>query len=166
MALDLGPLPEAQVDTVARTDFNDAMNTIDSSFPLQTIDIGDAQVTPAKVEAGFGRFVPRNCAAIDFSIGAPFAADGNLHANGLDVSGIVPPEAIAVLLLVEFSGAGFFQLFANQTTMIKNSLRIQNSNIELPLILNLDTVAADRLIDYKLSAGSAAGNVTVLGWWV
>jgi len=51
MALTSGNLPHAEIDSVARNDFNDAMAQLDAAFPLQTADIGNLQVTEAKIAA-------------------------------------------------------------------------------------------------------------------
>jgi len=51
MALTSGNLPHAEIDSVARNDFNDAMTQLDSAFPLQTADIDNLQVTEAKIAA-------------------------------------------------------------------------------------------------------------------
>ena len=51
MALTSGNLPHAEIDSVARNDFNDAMAQLAAAFPLQTADIGNLQVTEAKIAA-------------------------------------------------------------------------------------------------------------------
>ena len=51
MALTSGNLPHAEIDSVARNDFNDAMAQLNAAFPLQTADIGNLQVTEAKIAA-------------------------------------------------------------------------------------------------------------------
>lgn len=100
MALNTGPLPKGIPTSVARTDFNDAMNQLDAAFPLQAVNIanplrmktgvynGDGTTPRAIIGIGFKpRFVivyvhvageyPNPCLKTDqdlFFSGAPFLA--------------------------------------------------------------------------------------------
>jgi len=57
MALSSGNLPHAEIDSVARNDFNDAMAQLDAAFPVETDNIKDANVTDEKLDKlNKGRF--------------------------------------------------------------------------------------------------------------
>lgn len=132
MALNAGVFPTALVGSVARTDFNSARDIINNSFPIQTIDIGNLQVTTgklallavlaaqlaadavetikiknlnvttAKAALGFGRYVPVPSSAWQYAIGG-LTADGAWHNDSLDFTGVVPAGAIGIVLRVSIS---------------------------------------------------------------
>jgi hypothetical protein len=114
------------------------------------------------------RFVPRNVAVDDFTIGAPFIADGALYPNQLDLSAIVPAGAKAVKLMIGVDVASELILFANQTTMIRNMIDTGTPMVgkNITVDINLDQVADDRLIDVTCAVGSTLCQVAVLGWYL
>jgi len=133
MALASGALPDAAVGTVARTDFNNAMDQLDAAFPLAAVNIAalavetakidnlavtaaklaadacetdkikNLNVTKGKAELGFGRYVARAVAAADFTI-ANFGVRDAWQADALDLSGIVPVGTVAVEVLIGIKG--------------------------------------------------------------
>ena len=121
----------------------------------------------------YTRYFPRACSSKDFEIGSPFINNNGMYVDGLDLTGIVPPNAIAVHFEVfVLGGLGSFAWFwANQTTKLYNRIRpssIMANGAEIcgHYIINIDS---DRLMDYRMdiSAEPAANcDVTVLGWFV
>lgn len=121
------------------------------------------------VPPGIGRFVPRNCpAAPDFAAGAGIIVDSVLHVNGLNLSGIIPRDAIAAVIIIETGAASTILISPNQTTMYGNSIYSGGGGF-LPLrmshVINLDINAADRCLDYDLTAGVTI-NIWVTGWYI
>lgn len=178
MALDSGALPVAETNTVARVDFNTAMAQLDAAFPLGkgnlgpdsvvTIKIKDLNVTPAKASLGFGRYVPRAAEAVDKGIG-DFTADGNWHVNGLDLSGVVPVGAVAVVLrlsLRDDAAGSRLEIRQNVTAdeaMLVQYTQVTNITIESHATLPID---GDRLLDYRATnLVFITIDLIVLGWF-
>jgi len=114
-----------------------------------------------------GRFIPRNCgAASDFIIGAPFIADGFLHVNQLNLSAIVPRDAIAVVLICQVDPMASLLIQVNQTNQAGNRIGISFLVGNYPYLINLDTIANDRCLDVILSGGALMVGINVAGWVV
>jgi hypothetical protein len=117
-----------------------------------------------------GRYIQRRCALPDFFIGAPFIADGNFYFNQLNLSGIVPRDAVAVLLCVQFDGVVGNQIYFSPDIIVMpfNSIGI-NADIAqqmINVVFALDTLANDRMLDVRLDAGITTCNVAVAGYFV
>ena len=126
--------------------------------------------TGAAWKTGLGyEFVPRSAIDYDFLIG-DLVVDGTWKVDGLDLSGIVPVGAVAVMLhcLVSDDAANTeFSLRANAVTKVSNTitLRTQVANISLygDFVILCDS---DRLLDYYASVGMVSIGVTVVGWFI
>lgn len=135
---------------------------------VETPKIKNLNVTKAKAELGFGRYVVRIVAAWDFVIGN-FTTDGTYKINGLDLSGIVPAGAVAVCLRVETLDDAADSLFlirhsaANDTTQMRATTQAANVNFDANAVLPIDT---DRMMDYYgENLAFVSINVAVLGWF-
>jgi len=113
MSLDAGAIPEALPGNVARADFNTMRGIVNPSFPLQEVDLGNLQVTtakiallavtvarlaadavetakiknlnvtPGKASLGFGRYVPRETNGWDWRE-SDLTLDGAWHNDGIN----------------------------------------------------------------------------------
>lgn len=180
MALDSGVLPTALANTVARTDFNAAMAQLDAAFPVEktnlagdsvvTIKIKDLNVTKAKVELGFGRWVGRDVNGFDFTL-VSFTIDGTWKADGLDCSGIVPEGATSIVFGIrtvdDAVGSGFgLRKNATTATLNKTFKVTQVANVQVDWQGRVDC-EADRLIDYYGSnLVFTSIDVVILGWYI
>ncbi len=121
------------------------------------------------VVGGIPYFVERLAANPDFNAGN-FTCDGNPHANGLDLSVIVPPGAFVVLLSVGIAD----DVVGTWLDIMRNAAPTQNKISTKILVANSTdsvlapvSIDADRLMDYQASAVVFLGiEVTVLGWWI
>ncbi|GAH84476.1 unnamed protein product, partial [marine sediment metagenome] len=99
---------------------------------------------------GGSSFIPRSVDVPDFAVGA-FTTDGTWKVNGLDLSGIVPVGAIAVLLETEVSDDAANSLIsiiknaASNYDRITGSVYVANQTIRQKGVVGID---ADRLLDY------------------
>ena len=99
-----------------------------------------------------------------------FTWDGAWHVNGLDLSGIVPAEAKAVVLAVmalDDAASTAFNVRPNATD-IMNLIdhRTQVANVWTPLIHYTLPIDADRLMDYFGAAGMGSLFFAVVGWYI
>jgi len=136
---------------------------------VETVKIKDLNVTKAKAELGFGRYVPRAVATHDWGLG-DFTVDGALHADGLDCSAIVPVGAIAIHFLVycrDDAAGSEVALYANQTTKALNYIDarapVANISVYEHGVIYCDS---NRLIDYLITNGMDVLGVSVLGYYI
>ena len=135
---------------------------------VETLKIKDLNVTKGKAELGFGRFVERLTNAVDFTQ-ANFTVDGNDHVDGLDLTGIVPEGAVAVMMEVALAGnaagqAGTIRRDAAHTlNRIFGRTQVGAITIALMGVVSIDS---DRLLDYNFAVGLTAIAVTITGWYI
>lgn len=116
-----------------------------------------------------GMYVPRRTNAFDKNVGN-FTTDGTWKVNGLDLSAIVPSEAIAVHLriyLADDAAASMFIVRTNATdthNQIYMMIQVANQPMESHAILAIDS---DGLLDYQGSNLAFQNiDVVVLGWFI
>jgi len=141
---------------------------------VETLKIKALNVTKAKVELGFGRFVPLFPAGADFDED-DFTHDSAWHVNGLDCTGLVPAGTIAIIFSFEVksTGAGesfFFRHTAGaQYTHCGPSTQVANlftSRVTAPM-----PCESDRLVDYYSTLAGVNGatrfvRVAVVGYFI
>lgn len=137
---------------------------------VETLKIKDLNVTKGKAELGFGRYVPRDVAAVDFLVG-DFTVDGAWHADGLDLSSIVTAGAIAVhleLALADGTAGLKGEIRGNATTKVQNTLnnRTQVSGLTTPYMQGIVNIDSNRLLDYFFDTGMDTIVLKVLGWFI
>jgi hypothetical protein len=138
---------------------------------VTTTKIRDGAVTPEKLSfaGGFNRYVPRAVATWD-KTRMNFEFDGVLHEDGMDLSAIVPVDAVAIHLIIEVSGpqGESFQIYANQGAKICNSFIgfIQGMGGGLGRVHCVIYNDPDRLFDYLLTPGIGDVAVAVAGWFI
>ena len=121
-------------------------------------------------KTGLGyEYVPRRVAAADFAVGA-FTTDGTWKIDGLDLSGIVPAGAIAVLLsinLADDAAGNFFIVRANATDTgndLGQTTQVANIGIRTPAVVAIDS---NRLLDYIGSnVAFTTIDIWVTGWYI
>lgn len=124
----------------------------------------------ANWKTGLGyEFVPRAPNAWDKQIG-DFTTDGTWKVNGLDISGIVPAGAVAVMLRLQISddaaGSAFWILSAAGTAMAEFLANTQAAGM-VTEVHGVISISADRLLDYKGSnLAFTTINLAVLGWFI
>jgi len=177
LAISAGKIQTNAVETAKIKDLNVTVGKLAGGITagklaadcVETVKIKDLNVTKAKAELGFGRYVPRAVATWDWGIG-DFTVDGNVHANGLNCSAIVPVGAIAIHFSIycrDGSAGSDVILYGNQTTKANNNIDVRTQAVNIANfghgIINCD---ADRLIDYLITAGMDAVGVSVLGYYI
>lgn len=136
---------------------------------VETLKIKNLNVTAAKAELGFGRYVERLVNAPDKQVGN-FITDGTWKVNGLDLSGIVPAGAKAVMLdmMVLDDAVG------SQFSVQRDAAHAYNRATVMTQVANILVAAApvvaiegDRLLDYYGgNVGFTSIDVTVAGWFI
>ncbi len=126
-------------------------------------------VLTAKAELGFGRYVPRAVAAVDFTI-VDFTVDSAWHVDGLNLSGILPAGALAAhmrLNLLNNVANTPGSVRGNATTKVENKLTAM-SHVAGIICEKQGVVFVDsnRLLDYTFVTGIDAINLYVLGWYI
>lgn len=122
-------------------------------------------------KTGLGyEYVPRAVVAADFGLG-DFTLDGAWHVDDLDLSAIVPADAVAVHLNIVARGNAAsltLNLRANATTKVSNTLYVttQVANVTTFEAHGIVYVDSDRLLDTYASVGLNIAGVTVLGWFI
>lgn len=113
------------------------------------------------------RYVPRKPEDFDFELGRPFIADDNYYVNQLDLSGIVPSGALAVIFTINVAGVGGrLDLTANNSDMIYCKISVVSGDGESTHILNLDLTANDRKVDALCFAGTTGIRMRVQGYFI
>lgn len=136
---------------------------------VETLKIKDLNVTKAKAELGFGRYVARRAAAPDLQVGG-FTTDGTWKVDGLDLSGIVPAGATGVVISVlvnDDAASSTFHVRPNATdTANDHQVWIQVANISHKDNFTMP-IDADRLLDYYGSnLAFVTIDLTVVGWFI
>ena len=97
-----------------------------------------------------------------------FPTTGNWVENGLDLSSIVPPRAIAVDFIVRVAGDAAnhdFILTRNHQTYVKNGIQAITQAVDVHNeVQGRIAIDADRLLDYWRSPNINYIRVTITGW--
>jgi len=127
----------------------------------------DGTIAGSKLAPGFGLFTIRRVSATDFD-SVDFTWDGNLHADGLDLSAIVPANAIGVLLGIYASTGGSpasLIIGTNQTDALYNTIKAALiAGLSNKVIFAVVPLDPDLLLDYTATGTFSALSVVVLGW--
>jgi hypothetical protein len=130
-------------------------------------------VPPAVPVAPVGLYVPRSPAVEDFKA-SNFIHDAAIHVDGLDLSGIVPAGATAVILkiaCVSLDGGTQFALWQDSAFSPIYWQKIQLPGVDAPDQVWIVPCQPDRLFDY-LSNMTGVDEVTrwlhlhVIGWFI
>lgn len=140
----------------------------DTAYSTDT-DIYYSWSGSAWLAGGEPYFVERLIGASDKQVG-DFVTDGTWKVNGLDLSAIVPPGAIAVRirLLVNDDAANSVVSLMRDAVNVENFMSVKTHVANIPDSkteeISIDT---DRLLDYNGSnVAFVTINLTVLGWWM
>jgi len=136
---------------------------------ITTPKIVDGQVTKPKLASDIATYVPRRVAVPD-KILTDFTWDGAVHIDGLDLSGIVPVGAKAVILNVYLHGQDMasMEFYTDSVacpsdfglSFITSSYKFNTSHWVLP-------IDADRLLDYEPGVNTPQNcDVTVIGYFI
>lgn len=169
LAVTAGKIGPKAVETAKIDDEAVGATQLDSDA-VTTVKILDANVTKAKAETGFGRYVPRNCTQADFTTEA-FTTNGSWQTDGLDLSAIVPAGAIAVHIAVQTQDNAVGSIFAIQQNATNNHNRLYTItqqatalNHQIETIIKID---ANRLLDYYATNTTFTSiGVTILGYFI
>jgi hypothetical protein len=160
--------PKIAVQSVSPDRLESVDAPADQEIPVYDIATGkfEWKATPTPV----GIFVPRNANTFDKTV-TDFGTTGSPVTNGLDLSSIVPANAIAVVLRIQVSASavpgGNFWVRRNSTnaqnkiTVVSQVTSLYNETVG---IISIDS---DRLLDYfRTDANLDAINLAVVGWFV
>jgi hypothetical protein len=156
--------------TPAKLSFTPPSITRPITPPLSGVEIADGAVTKSKLAADIASYVPRKAAVADKQK-SDFAWDNQMHANGLDLSGIVPAGTKAVVLLVDLAratgntalGIGP-DMAGSPVTSSFNWVTEQRTEDDKCWVLPIDS---DRLMDYSLGPNEPDFvEVTVIGYFI
>lgn len=136
---------------------------------VETLKIKDLNVTIAKAEIGFGRYVDRRVNTEDKGT-ADFTKDGNWHVDGLDLSGIVPVGAVAIIMTWSFvcNAANKPGEIRVNATNVFNRTKQHTQVADIPIYTPPTAVSCDsnRLLDYNFDAATTGISLAVLGWFI
>lgn len=123
----------------------------------------------AWLAGGIPYFVERLINVPDKQIG-DFTTDGNLHVDGLDLSGIVPAGAFSVLLRVflKDDAAGSYLNIIRDAAHSNNAIevRVHVANLGNTKVEQV-SIDSNRFLDYQTNNVVFLNiDVTVLGWWI
>jgi hypothetical protein len=140
---------------------------VDTEVPSFDQASGKFVWVPAGVPA-VGVYVPRRANAIDKGAG-DFIIDNADHVNGLDLSAIIPANAIAVVIssFVRFSApGGYATIWGDKAAAAEDKLYAAPSLGEDVIGIYTIGCEPDRLFDYHIHTLCTYIEFTVIGWFI